>query len=143
MTRIFTEDPHDKSRDDNDSVALSAKETSKKKPATKSKKGAKGKGKKDEMEETPEEQAHRILAEIAEQRRKQAEDNLYPEPDEKIFMPKSAKRMSKASTDIGGHRLGRNAVMPRGINYLGYNKKIFQQQIDQNERTKLKVDKLR
>ena len=95
MKRIFTEDPLDKIQDDSASVAEAGKETGKKKPASKGKKGPKGKGKKEEVKETPEEQAYRILAEIADQRRKQAEDNLYPEPDEKIFLSKPAKRMNK------------------------------------------------
>ena len=55
MKRIFTEEPRDK-EDDNVSVAdVAVKETGKKKTTAKSKKGAKGKGKKDEVEETAEE----------------------------------------------------------------------------------------
>ena len=95
MKKIFNNEQDDKKIDDSTSVAdVSVKEGGKKKAASKSKKTAKGKNKKmnEDLEETEADKAYRILAEIAGQRRKQAEDNLYPEPDEKILFSKPPKR---------------------------------------------------
>ena len=135
MKKIFNNEQDDKKLDESTSVAdVSVKEVGKKKAASKSKKTAKGKNKKmnEDLEETEAEKAYRILAEIAGQRRKQAEDNLYPEPDEKIFFSKPPKRSNQAD--------GRREAMPKGVKKLGYNNKIFQQPVDLNDTLRLKLE---
>ena len=133
MKRIFTEELSEKNLDDNASVAdASSKDVGKRKGTSKSKKAAKGKGKKQEVEETPEQQAYRILAEIAEQRRKQAEENLYPDPDEKIFFSKPKKQLNM----VGSCR----DVMPNNIKKLGFNDYIFQQPVNPIDTQELKQE---
>ena len=135
MKKIFSKEQDDKKQDEEKSVAdVSVKEGGKKKAASKGKKGAKGKNKKmnEDLEETEADKAYRILAEIAGQRRKQAEDNLYPEPDEKIFFSKPPKRSNQADS--------RREAMPKGVKKLGYNNKIFQQPADLNATLRLKLE---